>query len=277
MVDRKALKILTATYWSSAGWKPESQQITSPDDFRYAKQAGVMFDAIRVSHGDIVRRAIEIRSMFDPEIIGNAFLASLSERRLELRSALGSYAVLRHFPPHEHHARRSGCPVCGAYNAPDEDEDLNALNFERFKWGGVRHADPLYATFDLERFRSLDPPTPTEADVDIFRNILRAIESVPPATTAPKLEKALGGLVPSNKAERDILVGILGYAGVLTIPEHGGFLDGFVRSDERHLPPHHFVELGYPACWWKGRHGINDAALRIWFPRLKFRSQRRPD
>jgi hypothetical protein len=73
VVDKKALKILTSTYWSSARWKPESEHITPPDDLRYAKQAGVMFDSIRVSHGDIVRRAIEIRSMIDPNIITNAF------------------------------------------------------------------------------------------------------------------------------------------------------------------------------------------------------------
>ncbi len=235
-----------------------------------------MFDSIRVSHGEIVRRAIEIRSRFDPDAIANAFLASLSTRRLEVRSALGSYAVLRHFPPHEHYERRTSCPVCGGYNAPETDEDLNVLNFERFKWGGVRHENPHYATFDLERFRDLDPPSPTEADISIFRSILRAIEAVPPDKTAPQLEKSLWGLVPSNKAERDVLVNLLGYTGVLTIPEYPGFLDRFVRSDERHLPPHRFVDLGYPACWWKGRHGINYAALRIWFPRLKFESQRRP-
>jgi hypothetical protein len=161
VVDKKALKILTSTYWSSARWEPESEHITPPDDLRYAKQAGVMFDPIRLSHLDIVQRAIKIRSKFDPDIIASAFLASLSTRRLELRSALGSYAVLRHFPHHEHHKQRKSCPVCGAYNAPDEDEDLNVLNFERFKWGGVRHEDPLYATFDLELFRILDPTNVT--------------------------------------------------------------------------------------------------------------------
>jgi hypothetical protein len=268
-VDKKALKILFTTYWSSKGWVPDGEWNTSPDDLCYAKRAGVMFDPIRLSHGDIVRRAIEIQWRFDPQAIANAFLASLSTRRLELRSALGSYAVLRHFPPHEHHVRRKSCPVCGGYDAPDQDEDLNVLNFERFKWGGVRHEDPLYATFDLEWFRRLDPPSPTEADVAIFLRILRAIESVPPDTTAPQLEKTLGGLLPSNKAERDVLVNILGFTGVLTIPEHAGFLNGFVRSDERDLPPHRFVDLGYPACWWKGRHGINYTALRFWFPTLE--------
>ena len=45
------------------------------------------------------------------------------------------------------------------------------------------------ATFDLERFLSLDPPPPTADDVAIFRRILREIESVPPETTAARLER----------------------------------------------------------------------------------------
>ena len=106
----------------------------------------MMFDPIRLSHGDIVRRAIEVRTRVDPQVVADAFLVSLSTRKLEPRSALGSYAVLRHFPPHEHYDRRKGCPVWGEYNDPDEDEDLNVLNFERFKWGGVRHEEPVNAT-----------------------------------------------------------------------------------------------------------------------------------
>jgi hypothetical protein len=268
-VDKKALKILFATYWSSNGWKPREKQLTPPEDLLYAKQVGVMFDPIRLSHGDIVRRTIEVRTRVDPQVVVDAFLASLSTRRLDLRSALGSYAVLRHFPPHEHNDRRKRCPVCGEYDTPDEDLDLNVLNFERFKWGGVRHEKTVYATFDLERFVSLDPPSPTDDDVAIFRRILREIESVPPETTAPQLEKSFVGILPSNKAEREILVNILGYLGVLAVPDHAGFSNGFVRSDERHLPPQRFVDMGYPACWWRGRYGIDDAALRSWFPTLK--------
>jgi hypothetical protein len=275
-MDKKALKILFTTYWSSKGWKPDGERITSPDDLRYAKLASVMFDPLRLSHGDIVQRAIEIRSRSDSQVIANAFLASLSTRRLDIRSALGSYAVLQHLPPHEHNEQRSACSVCGEYNSPQEDLDLSILNFERFKWGGVRHEHPNYAMFDLERFEILDPPSPTEADLTIFLRIVRTIESVPPETTAPQLEKFLRHLLPSNKAERDILVNILGYTGVLTIPEHAGFLNGFVRWDERQLPPNRFVDMGYPACWWRGHHGINDAAVRVWFPTLEFESHNHP-
>jgi hypothetical protein len=34
------------------------------------------------------------------------------------------------------------------------------------------------------------------------------------------------------------------------------------------LPPQHYVERTYPVSWWKGRHGVNDEALRQFLPQL---------
>jgi hypothetical protein len=269
-MDKRAIETLFKTYWSSAGWKPEKDQTTPPRDFDHAKRAGVMFDPIRLSHDDIVRRAIDARSRIEPQAVVAAFLASLSTRRLDLRSAAGSFSVLRHLPEHEHGNRRSRCPVCGTDNCPDEDEDLNVLNFERLKWGGVRHEDPIYAMFDLERFLGLDISPPTDADLAAFHDIVRAIEAVPPTTSASRLQGKLLGILPSNKAERETLINILGYMGILRVPDHPGFRDAFVPFDRRELPPQRFVDLGYPACWWKGRFGIDKEALRSWFPALGF-------
>lgn len=265
---KKALKILFTTYWSSTGWKPEKDQITTADDLLHAKGAGVMFDPVRLSHEEIVRRAIDVRARVDPEVVAAAFLASLSTRRLELRSALGSYAILRQFPDHDHHDHSLLCQVCGEYDRAGEDEDLNVLNFERYKWGGVRHEQPTYAAFDLERFLESDLPEPKDSDLAILRDLLRAIESAPPETTAPLLQARLGGIFPSNKAERDILVNILGYLGILRTPGHPGFVDRFVPFCEREDPPHHFVDLGYPACWWRGRNGLDREVVRAIFPAL---------
>ena len=129
-MDKKALKILLTTYWSSNGWKPDGKRSTSPD----------------------------------------------------------------------------------------EDLDLNVLDFERLKWGGVRHPSPVFATFDLERFLDLALRSPTEADVAIFLRVLRAIDSARPHNSSAVGEDETRGLLPSNKSECDILVNILGYTGILTIP-----------------------------------------------------------
>lgn len=266
-MERKALQILHRTYWSSTGWRPEGEQVTPPEDFLYAKRAGVMFDPIRLSHDQIARRAVEAAAGVNAGAVADAFLASLSTRRLELRSALGSYVVLRHFPEHGFSGGR-WCQVCGAYDEPWEDEDLNALNFERYKWGGVRHDQPLYAAFDLEQFLRCERPGPVEADLAIFRGLLRAIEAVPGETTAPQLQAKLGKLLPSNKAERDVLIGILGYCGILRTPGHPGYPDRFIPMCERQVPPHRNVEMAYPACWWRGRDGIDRDAVRAYFPAL---------
>ena len=215
-----------------------------------------------------MRRAIDVRSRVNPEAVAAAFLASLSTRRLELRSALGSYSVLRHLPDHVHHGPRKPCPTCGEYDREGDEVDLNILNFERFRWGGVRHEEPTYATFDLERFLESDRPEPTDSDRAIFRDLMRAIEAVPAETTGPQLQARLGGIFPSNKAERDILINILGYCGILRTPSHPGFRDRFIPTCDRDLPTQHLVDMGYPACWWKGRGGIERDAVRACFPAL---------
>jgi len=103
---------------------------------------------------------------------------SLSSRRLELGSALGRSAVLRRFPKRTIPRQRGACPVCGVYNRGAERVDLNVLNFERFKWGGVRHDQPLYASLDLQLFQELPRIDPTAGDIAVFKEILQAIVSL---------------------------------------------------------------------------------------------------
>jgi hypothetical protein len=98
-MDKKALKILMKTYWSTAGWTAENERLTTPDDLQYAKRAGIIFDPIRLSHDEMVRQAIEVRTKVDLHVVARAFLSSLTSRQLEIRSALGSYAVLQYMPP----------------------------------------------------------------------------------------------------------------------------------------------------------------------------------
>ena len=96
--DKKALQILLDTYWSPRGWKRD--KTIDAADFEHARQAGYMFDPITVTHDDIVGRLLAIRNRVSMEQVTDAFLASLSTRRLELRSALGSFSFAAHFPDH---------------------------------------------------------------------------------------------------------------------------------------------------------------------------------
>ena len=167
-IDKKALQILLDAYWLQKAWKPGDPVDRAA--FEYARQAGYMFDAVTVTHDDIFVRLLAVRARITLERVTDAFLASLGTRRLELRSALGSFSVAAQFPDHrlveQTHARmpsgRLHCRVCGRYGGPiAEQEDLNVLSFERWKWGGIRHVDPLYAWFDLTQFEKADVAVPT--------------------------------------------------------------------------------------------------------------------
>lgn len=263
--DKRALKILTDMFWSSAGWKRDPT--VSPEDFAYAKAKGLMFDPIALTHDEAVAAAIDAVRRTSQESIARAFTSSLGSRRLDLRSALGSYAVGHHMKAHSRVAAGGiGCAYCGTYDKANADP--NILNFERFKWGGVRHDHPQYIAFDLGLFASLENVVPSKDDYRILRSIFEAAKSLPSTARLSDLAQALSKLLPSNNAERRTLIGILGYAGILADPGRPDFRRRFVPSAEREHTPWSKDDWPYPVQWWNGSCGLNQSAVDEWFPDL---------
>lgn len=257
-MDKRALRILFDTYWSSSGWTQGERRL-SAEDFAYAKSHGVMFDPIKPTHEEAISRLHVAVNRVDLRQVADGFLASLSTRRLEWRSALGSYAVGRWLPVHEPTPGEQSCRVCGLHHGYQHvhEHDLNVLNFARLKWGGVHHSDPIYGALDLELFAATPPPAPTANDIRIFRDILSAIAAVPGTVTSSALHKHFPASLKANKAERDQFVAILGLCGVLGTSAHPGFGEQFIPAYQRKLPDRHFVDMAYPACWWRGADGMN--------------------
>lgn len=92
-----------------------------------------------------------------------------------------------------------GCCVYEEY----VNEDLNVLNFERIKWGGVRQGELLYTMFDLEQFAKEEIPEPSVVDITIFRGILQAVKSCKPGDYPSVLRDKLAEVegLKSNKGE----------------------------------------------------------------------------
>ena len=234
-MDKKAKGILFKTYWSSSGWKDD--KTTAPSDFTYAKEKGLMFDPLSISHDDCVNRIIDIVNAITLDQVSKAFLSSLSTRRLDWRSGIGSYNIAKLFTPHKYtpvesgHSYKDGkvvntsytCKVCQNLNygvVGHEcyiNEDLNVLNFERIKWGGVRHGDLIYTLFDLEQFAKECIPEPTEKDIEILNSILSTIASCNPGDSPSLLRDKLNDVpdLKSSKDERSIIIEILACIEVL--------------------------------------------------------------
>jgi hypothetical protein len=161
------------------------------------------------------------------------------------------------------------CAVCGQRQSADaRPEDLNVLSFERFKWGGVRTDDIRYVAFDLEQFTRAPRIKPTSADIGLGQHLIDQLRQLPVGTTAAQAVTHLT-MIKGNKAERNIVLGILGVCGVMQSTSHSGYVQSFVPYRNRQLPPRRFVDQKYPACWWTAADGVNSDALEVFLPQLK--------
>lgn len=266
-------KILINAYWSSKGWKKFD---LTDENFSIAKQQGYMFDYPEyISHKEFMIKLHNIVGMITPEQAANAFLYSLSTRKLEYRSVLGSYwyasAVPEHtFDENSHHL----CPVCywyGFEKNPGKNENIhgmnyNVFNFERYKWGGVRHCMAEYALFDLEQFLKLPEVKHTPEDEKILSDILDCVKDLQPKNKSGSLQKLITQrkIIKSNKQEIDSLLDILGICGVLSSEENPCYSEEFRGVYDRN-PPENTNDREYPLNWWRASNGINRKRYEIVF------------
>jgi hypothetical protein len=231
----------------------------------------------RQEHADDLRQLRSLVELIPQKAVANAFVASLGSRRLTDRSALGSYAFVRSIPAHDlaplDATFATVCGDCGWSKMPPghehHDADTQSHYFlERSKYGGVRHVQPQYALFDLNAFQSDPPSIPTSDDWKKLTKILQTPKMLELDSKPSDLEGALKSVFRSNKNERRALIQILAYASVLEDPLHPGYLDGYIVPEQRAMPPHHFLDWGYPTIWWRARFGYRTEAVRFWFPEV---------
>ena len=218
-----------------------------------------------ITHDSALDQIVRLRESISPQQIGDAFIYSLTSGRIALRSGLGSYAVALRMPAHQF-ASSSGerrCQVCGGYDTVALD--LNVLNFERHKWGGVRHSQPSYIAFDLERFIAESHNTSRDLDSRLLRSLVATIESMDVGAKLSDLVRALKTVASANDAQRRTVIAILGYAGIVRIPDRPGFFKSFTRVADREQTPWHKNDWPYPIQWWKGGQGIDPEAMQFWF------------
>lgn len=269
-MDKKAKRILFGTYWKN-GWINDHERITNSTDLEYAKSKGLMFDPLTISHDQCLDQIFQILPEITKEKVAKAFLSSLSSRRLDWRSGLASYFIAKQLTNHKYEKAVSGngysngviistdytCGTCRDLKygiIGDEfykNIDLNVLNFERIKWGGVRHGKLVYTLFDLQQLHIADIPNPTNEDIEIFKNILTIIGNSQPNDYPSALEKNLATVIKSTKEERKILIEILACIGVLKPKSY----------DRPGKGKHDWVFIEH----WRGEDKYNNEALEIHF------------
>ncbi|MEU6018301.1 hypothetical protein ABZ826_31035 [Streptomyces sp. NPDC047515] len=270
-MDKRAKQILFRTHWKN-GWIDRSARRIDPADFEYAKSMGLMFDPVATTHDVCVRQIRESLLSVPVEKAARAFLSSLSQRRLDWRSGLASYVIAEQVAAHSYapavvgqllgaggkviHTSYScgACRDCAVEivgHEAYEAVDLNVLNFERIKWGGIRHDHLEYIWFDLEQLSKSNIPDPTPEDIAILAALLEVIEKSRPTDHPGALVKNLAPVITSTKDERVQLIEILAGAGVL-------------RRRRRDLT------VGTRGDWrlvgeWRGEDGYDKSAVEALF------------
>lgn len=269
---KDGLKILLNTYWGKEGWKDVS---ISEKNFEIAKIEGYMFEYPKqISHKETLQRLNNIVRKISPEDVANAFLYSLTTRKLEYRSALGSYWYAISIPKHEKYIKfqnmgNKHCDFCGwtEWNSKPNDYELkhglNVYNFERYKFGGVRHDKLNYALFDLEQFLKLPKVIPTENDKKILKKILDCTKKLDVNKKVGKLRDTIikEKIFKTNKDEVSIILNILGICGILSSESCpcyeelfvGEFARGSIEAKN---------DFAYPVNRWYIKDGINNERFR---------------
>ena len=270
----KGLKILLALYDPS-----KDEESFSEEDFSLAKDEGYLFDYPEFeTHSESLSKRRSLLARIDPRDLSDAFLFSLSSRRLDYRSALGSYYYIKAVPEHEilksHNktlvAQGDHCYLCGwsAWKtAPDKSDirsGLNYFNWLRYKYGGspVGDMNYNYALFDLEQFIKLPKVIPSEEDRKIFREILSCAKRLESGDKAGRLRDAIlkAKIFRTNKDEISVLLGALGTCGILAGKGHPAYDVYFANEYERD-PVEYKNDFAYPLNRWRAEDGINTKKL----------------
>ena len=272
----KGQKVLFAMYKG----KPSNEVMISAEDLALAKAEGYLFDYPKQeSHADTLVRLKGTLAQIDPQAVADAFLFSLSTRRLEYRSALGSYYFAKAIPAHafmnSHNetlaAAASHCYLCGWQAWKDEPNSfdlrygLNYKNYTRYKYGGnpIGILSIMDALFDLEQFLKLPAATPTEDDVRILKQILSCVDLLNASDKAGKLRDAIlkAKAFRCNKDEVSVLLGELGICGILAGKEYPSYDVYFANEYERD-PAEYKNDFAYPVNRWRAGDGINTEKLK---------------
>lgn len=239
------------------------------EDIAAAKQEGYMFDYPQpLSHEETMKRLGEVLAKIESKDVSNAFLFSLSTRRLEYRSALGSYYFAKSIPVHEFSPNSNNyCEVCGFKEWEREPSDyecrhgLNHINYWRYKYGALS-MKLNNALFDLEQFVKLPPVSPVPEDTEILRRILECTKYLPKVTDkSPKLTKAVihEKLFKTNKNEVDCLLETLSVCGILNSPKYPSIEEKYVNYED--ILYMLYSEVNYPLNMWCVYYGVNAERL----------------
>lgn len=262
-MDAKAKKILK----KYKAWK----STLTEEEMQYGIEQGVLFPSMRMSHKAVVAEVKRLADEIVLEDTVRAFLHSLSTGKNEYRTALASLLFARALPEHEpvvygEYGFQHRCAYCGV-RMPDEsaEVEINNSNYNAYRYFPDGYQDICradYVLFDLQQFVKLPKVDFSEEDIRILNRIFGLVEELTSANRASLLQKLITTekVLPANKNEIYVVLGVLSACGVFDTPEHTGYASGFVSERSKGFV--YECDLFYPLNYWRGKYGVNYKAVK---------------
>ena len=258
--DARALNILK-------NYHPAYPDRTSPEDYGYAKEKGLMFEKKEMTHDEILLWAFREYNECNKKSITDDFIYGLFYGVSYRRAPLSAYAIMTKYPQHSYkpyttEISNAHCNLCALYES--QSVDLSFINACRW-CGSIIHRRPDMLAFYLHQHKKEAHLAPDDRAVNMFVTLLKAIFNSEldekPTTLMKRLRKA--NVAKIKMGEIKYFLDTLGYCGILETPEHRGFIYNFTN----YLNPRksRSSDWGYPVDFWTGKNGINFDALDYWF------------
>lgn len=262
-MDERARKILKK-------WRRWNNPLTE-EEVQYGIEQGVLFPVTELSHGDIVAEVKRLAGEISLEDAVRAFLFSLSTGKNEYRTALASLLYAKAMPEHEavpygRYESDIRCACCGVrLPAGQKMVEINNSEYNAYRYFPDGYQDIMragYVMFDLQQFEELPKVDFTEEDIRILNRIFGLVEECSSANRASALQKMITKekVLPANRNEIYVVLGVLSACGVFDTPEHVGYAGGFVEDSDKGFENE--CDLFYPLNYWRGKHGVNYHAVK---------------
>lgn len=261
-MDKKALSLL----------RKSGRQELDAAQRQYCMEKDVLWIPENMTHDECIRQIKELAARIPLEKAASAFLYSISSKNFQYRTALASLLWAKALPEHECEKKYCSwntdydCSVCGAaFSAEKELTRFDMLRHsrERFfpqsKYMDVSCAG--YVLNDLHAFQRLPEVIYCDEDFRILNRIFGLAKEISPTNKV----NALLGLITADqslhltRADAFSILGVLSSCGVFDTPEHKSYASRFTRWDSCLFSAE--SDMYYPLNLWRGKHGINYAAI----------------
>jgi len=218
---------------------------------------------------EAIERLVAALNKIDKETVAEAFVSSLVSGRPDYRSILGTYGCFWNIDKEQ----LLNSPKLVGLAATDQPTVYGAgsLAFTLFfRSNSMEHGSVPNAIYELERFATTTsaPISASTESYALLGTIFDTIRKLPPQSQLTQLEKSLSGIMKGNTLHRKHMLEMFGYCDIIH-PKRQPKIAGQYYNANKHLPPHPGKsEWRYPACWWTGTDGLNEDAVKFWFPSI---------